>query len=243
MANKKSVAPETGIDELNDSLTKVTQRVQDNKKVIAIISVVVLAICALVLAYVYFFRNPAMVKSNDSIGDADLALAQGNDSIALVTYKKIADDGAYEAGNRANLNAAILLYQQGSRDLAAGKEDAAKKSFEEACRYAKDYDAQDDIIGAAAKGVEGDCLVNLDKLEDAQKAFSQAVKISDKNPAYTPYFMMKQARVLEALKNYSEQCSVLEQIKKEYPQYASQHRIDLDGMIELAKLRAAGDKK
>lgn len=80
MSKKKTEATETGLDELNDSLTNVTRRMQENKKILAIISVVVLAVIALVLAYVYFFRNPAMARANDTIGEADLELAQGNDS-------------------------------------------------------------------------------------------------------------------------------------------------------------------
>lgn len=238
MSKKKTEAAETGLDELNDSLTNVTRRVQENKKLLAIISLVVLGICAILIAYVYFFRNPAMARSNDSIGEADLALAQGNDSTALVTYKKLADDGSYDAGNRAALNAAILLYQKGAEALGAGKDADAKKNFEEALRYAEDYSEKDDIVGAAAYGLQGDCLVNLDRLDDAAGKFNKAVKVSDNNPAYTPYFMLKLARVYEAQKKYGEQLRVLKQIKSEYPAYCGQHRVDLDAMIELATLRS-----
>lgn len=238
MSKKKTAAPETGLDELNDSLTKVTTSVQKNKKVIAIISAVVLAVCALILAWVYFFRNPAINRANDNIGEADLVLAQGNDSTALATYRKIADDGSYDAGNRAALNTAILLYQQGATALTDKKDAEAKKYFQDALTYAEKYDVEDDIIGAAAYGLQGDCLVNLDRLDDAAAKFQKAVKTSDDNPAFTPYFMFKLATVYEAQKKYKEQLALLQEVQAKYLQYCQDHRIDLDAQIELATLRA-----
>ena len=82
MSKKIQETPETGIDGINDSLTAMTQKVQDNKKGVMIGSLVVVAIAVVVLAYVYFFRNPGVQKANDQIGSADLELALGNDSVA-----------------------------------------------------------------------------------------------------------------------------------------------------------------
>ena len=86
MSKKIQETPETGLDGINDSLTAMTQKVQDNKKIIMVCSLVVIAIAAIVLSYVYFFRNPGIQKANDQIGAADLELAQGNDSTAMVQY-------------------------------------------------------------------------------------------------------------------------------------------------------------
>ena len=151
MSKKQQEAPETaGIDGINDSLTAMTQKVQDNRKIIVICSLVIVAIIVIVLAYVYFFRNPAMQKHNDNIGSADLQLALSNDSIALKQYMDIADNGNYEPANRAALESAILLYREGK--------------YEEALKYAEKYSTRDEIIGAGALSLNGDCLVNLDRL-------------------------------------------------------------------------------
>lgn len=93
-------------------------------------------------------------------------------------------------------------------------------------------------MGAAAYALQGDCLVNLDRLDEAAGKFQKAIKTSDANPAYTPYFMLKLARVYEAQKKYADQLSTLEKIKAEYPSYCGQHRVDLDAMIDLARLRS-----
>lgn len=222
---KKEQAPETtGIDTVNDSLTAMTQKVQDNSKIIVIISCIVVAIAVIILAYVYFFRNPGIQKNNDNIGKADLQLAIGNDSIALKQYTEIADNGSYEPANRAALQSAIILYQQGK--------------YEDALKYAEKYSTRDDIIGAGALSLKGDCLVNLDQLDKAVSAYRDAIKTSDANPAYTPYFIMKLARVYRAQSNFAEEAKLLEQIQSEYPLYGQQHNIDVEKLLDRARLQA-----
>lgn len=225
MAKKEQQAPETtGLDTVNDSLTAMTQKVQDNSKIIVIISCAVIAIAVIVLAYVYFFRNPGMQKNNDNIGKADLQLAIGNDSIALKQYTEIADNGNYEPANRAALQSAILLYQDGK--------------YEDALKYVEKYSKRDDIIGAGALSLKGDCLVNLDQLDKAADAYRDAIKTSDKNPAYTPYFIMKLARVYRAQSNFAEEAKLLREIQSEYPLYGQQHNIDIEKLLDRALLQA-----
>ena len=72
MSKKQQETPETGLDGINDSLTAMTQKVQDNKKMVMICSLAVVAVAVVVLAYVYFFRTPGIQKANDRIGVADL---------------------------------------------------------------------------------------------------------------------------------------------------------------------------
>ena len=87
----------------------------------------------------------------------------GNDSVALAKYQQVAADHGYDAGNLANLNAAIILYKEGK--------------YEEAISYLKNYSASESVIGASAKSLEGDCYVNLKQYPQAIDCFKQAVKI------------------------------------------------------------------
>ena len=224
MSKQNQQTPETGLDNLNDSLTNTVQKVQDNKKVITIVTLAVIAIAAIVLAYVYFFRNPGMQKANDTIGAADLELALGSDSTAMAQYVNIADNGSYEAANRASLQAAILLYQKGD--------------YEKALKYAGSYSANEDIIGAGAKSLKGDCLVNLDRLDEAVKAYKDAISTSNNNPAYTPFFMMKLARVYCAQGNHKAEAETYQEIISEYPLYGSTHNIDVEKLLDRAQLQA-----
>ena len=49
MSKKQQETPETGLDGINDSLTAMTQKVQDNKKMVMICSLAVVAVAVVVL--------------------------------------------------------------------------------------------------------------------------------------------------------------------------------------------------
>lgn len=224
MAKDKNTETRTAVDDLNDSLTGIEQKVQNNQKFIMWACIVVAAVVALVLLYIYGIRKPGIEAANNAIGQADIELAQGNDSIALAQYKQVAEEYGYDAGNRAALNAAILLYQQGK--------------YKEALTYLKDYKANEEIIGASAKSLEGDCYVNLKQYPEAIDCFKEAAKISNKNPYYTPVFLMKEATVERELKNYKAEAELYRTIKEEYPQYAASMQIDFDKYITRAEAQA-----
>lgn len=213
------------IDELNDQLTGISQKVQDNQRIIYIATAIVALIVACVLVYIYAIRNPGIEKSNNEIGQADLTLFQGNDSIALMQYENIANNHGYSAGNRAALQAAILLYSKGE--------------YQQALDYLKKYSADESFIGAAAYSLEGDCYVNLDQLDNAVKAFKSAISQSSDNPSYTPYFMLKLARVYNAQQKYGDELKVYEDIEKTYPAYGDMYGVDVKKYLERARLQSA----
>ena len=224
MANNKNTAPETqnAIDNLNDSLTEMSNKVENNKKsiIIAIVAVIV------VIGAVLLFQNHSKNSSDSAdveIGKADTEMLLGNDSIALVQYMKTAQLG-HDAGNRAALNAAIMFYND--------------KKYDEAIQYINKYAPKEAIVGAAALSLKGDCYVNMEKYQDAVKAFKEAVKQSDKNPYYTPYFMLKLARVYRALNDFSAEYKIYEEIKKEYPAYAASTNLNIEKYLERARLDA-----
>lgn len=225
MSKKKQVEEtRTSIDNLNDSLTSMSAKVQANRKLITGITVGVTVIVVAVLVYVFMIRRPAIEKANVAIGAADRELLiNGNDSVALSIYQQVATDG-YDAGNRANLQAAILLYNDGK--------------YEEALEYVSDYSAKDDVIGAAAYSLKGDCLVNLDRLDDAVSAFKKAISQSADNAYYTPFFMMKLARVYRAQEKYADEAAQYEKIMNDYPTYARDYNVNVEKELARANLRA-----
>lgn len=223
MANNKPNNEQihTSIDEVNDTLTGIGEKVQSNPKIIVWSCVAVAVIVAAVLIYVYAIRQPGQNAANNAIGQADMELLMGNDSIALAKYQQVAADHGYAAGNLANLNAAILLYKQGK--------------YEDALKHLKDYDATESIIGAAAKSLEGDCYVNLKQYPQAIDCYKSAVKLSDNNPHYTPAFMLKEATVLREQKDYAAEAAIYEKIVKEYPNYGAEIGVDMQKYLERAK--------
>ena len=224
MAKNKPEEIHTKIDDINDSLSSVEQKVQNNQKIIMWATIALAVVACAILVYVYAIRRPGIQAANDAIGQADIAPAMGNDSIALMQYEQIADEYGYDAGNRAKLNAAILLYQKGE--------------WQKALDYAKQYKHSEDIIGASAKALEGDCYVNLKNYEEAIDCYKQAVKISDKNPMYTPLFLMKEATVQRELKNYTAEAELYQQILSDYPEYQAATQINIEKFLARAKAQA-----
>ncbi|MCM1348106.1 MAG: tetratricopeptide repeat protein [Firmicutes bacterium] len=227
MANTNEKESQNAIDNLNDSLTGIEEKVANNQKTIMWVCVGITAVIAIILIYMFAIRKPGIENSNNAIGQADLEMLSGNDSTALVQYQHVADEYGYEAGNRAQLNSAIILYRQGK--------------YEEAINYLKKYSGKESVIGASAKALEGDCYVNMDKLDEALACFEQAVKVSDKNPSLTPYFLMKEANVYNAQKNYTKEAEIYQTILDEYPAFGPRMNIDFEKYLERAK-NNAGNK-
>lgn len=221
MANKNHEETRTSIDEVNDTLTGLGEKVQNNSKTVMYICMAVAVVVIAVLVYVYAVRQPGIQAANEAIGQADMELIMGNDSIALAKYQQVAADHGYDAGNLAALNAAILLYKDGK--------------YQEALNYLSDYSASEEIIGAGAKSLEGDCYVNLEDYAKALDCFKEAADLSDDNPAYTPAFLLKEATVLHEMKDYNGEIKVYEKILEDYPNYGMQMGIDVEKYLERAK--------
>lgn len=222
MAKNKQTETRTSIDELNDALTStVEQKLQNNKKSVIGAVIAIVALAAIVL-FVVNTREAGAEAAADAVAEADRTLiVEGNDTLALAQYKQVAQSEGYDAGNRANLQAAILLFEQGN--------------YEEALKFLGEYSPSEALIGAAAYSLEGDCYVNLEKYNEAIASFDKAISQSDDNELYTPFFMMKQARVYRELKDYAKEAAVYEKIKADYPTYGAAYQIDIDKYIERAK--------
>lgn len=176
-------------------------------------SIAVAVVVLGVLAFIYLYKQPAVAKANEAIGEADrIAMFEGNDSTALAAYEAVANDYGFDAGNRAKLEAAMLLYQQGD--------------YQKALDYVSKYDNTDDVVAPLALGLKGDCLVNLDRNSDAIKAFKKAISQSDNNPQLVPYFLQKLATVYCAEGKYDDAVEAYKEIENEYPFYAQRASIE-----------------
>ena len=185
--------------------------VRNDKRIHSIMmwcSILLAAIVVGTIAYIYGYRQPAIASGNDAIGAADSEMIMGNDSVALAMYEQVAADHGFAAGNRAALQAAIILYDKGEYEKALG--------------YLGDFSTSDEVIGACAEGLKGDCLANLDRLADASKAFKSAISKADGNPVLTPYFLTKRAHILEAMGEYADAAAAYKTVETEYPNFGRQ---------------------
>ena len=212
----KTQETRTSIDELNESLSGLEQRVEQNKKSVIWYAVALLVVIGLGLGY-YYGKKSAKEDAGEMIGKADIELMQGNDSVALAQYQAVAAEYSNGVANRANLNAAILLYQKGK--------------YEEALKAVENYDVEEELVGAASQSLKGDCLVNLKKYDEAVAAYDEAISVANGNELYAPVFMMKKATVLSAQQKYSEAAAIYQNIKDNYSKYVNAYRVNIDKYI------------
>lgn len=222
----KTQETRTSIDELNESLSGLEQRVEQNKKSVIWYAVALLVVIGIGLGY-YYGKKSAKEDAGEMIGKADIELMQGNDSVALAQYQAVAAEYSNGVANRANLNAAILLYQKGN--------------YEEALKAVENYDVEEELVGAASQSLKGDCLVNLKKYDEAVAAYDEAISVANGNELYAPVFMMKKATVLSAQQKYSEAAAIYQNIKDNYSKYVNAYRVNIDKYIDRSNY-LAGNK-
>lgn len=221
MAKQQTSETRTKIDDINDTLSKAEIKIQQNKKVVMWIAVAVAAILVIVLGYIYFIRKPQINKANDQIGLVDnkavtyefsnqnnmLDSAGRAQSLAeIIQGYEAASKAGHDAGERAKLMSAVYLYKAGD--------------YQKALTYLKDFDSSSDVVEALAKGLEGDCLVNTDKYDEAIKCYQEAANEVKDNQVLVPYFIEKEAVVQDHLKKYSVEADLYNRILKEFPLYA-----------------------
>lgn len=221
---KKASETRTSIDELNENMTAFGLNVEKNKKKIVYVVIAVLAVAAVIFGYKYLYQEPRTQSSRAELGQADMSLAMGEDSIALGQYKAIADKYGNVSGERAALHAGIMLYQQGK--------------YDEAISYIKKYSFKGTLVGPAAQSLLGDCYVNTDKLSEALSAYDKAVKLSDDNELYTPLFLIKMAVVYRAQKDFAKEAEIYQTIKDKYPAFNTAYNVDVDKYLARAKAEA-----
>ena len=221
---KKENETRTSIDELNESLSGIEKKVEENKKMIVWVLRAIVAIAVIILGYVYLIQEPNFENAKTEIAQADSKLALGQDSIALEAYKAVADSYSNDAANRAGLNAGIILFQQGK--------------YEEAINYINKFDAEGVLVGPASQSLIGDCYVNLEKYDEAVKYFDKAISLAGDNDLYTPLFILKKATVLREQGKFAEEAKALEIIKNKYPNFVTGYRVDVDKLIERANAQA-----
>jgi len=220
MAKKQDQGARTTLEEVNESLSSAAQRVEENKKYIYWALIAIAAVLLIVFGYLNFIRKPNVEKAIQQIGKADIELFQNDDENALKDYEKVAAEFSNKPGERAHLNAAILLYEKGE--------------YEKAAKHLESFTPVGDLIGPASQSLLGDCYVNLKKYDQAMTAFDKAISMSGDNELYTPAFMVKKATLLHAQKKYAEEAAIYQTIKDKYPMYAQQTGFQVDKYLERA---------
>lgn len=217
MASKKNIEEKANVVEnLNSHLTKAGEKVANNKKIIFICIGVAACVAAFVLSYLFIYRNPRLQNSWEAYNkvllmqhrDQNMEPAKLGDE-----FRNVATNfSSTPAGNIAALSAAEAYY------------DAEK--YEDAVKLLTNLGISDPLLKSQAMALKGDCLVNLDKNDEALAAYDEAIQIADGNPELVPGYLIKKANIYSHLKQYDKSLACYEEIKAKYPRYQFGNGID-----------------
>lgn len=208
MAKSKKDDNPQGIKNVEQTLTRTEQLLEENYKVLLTGLAVLVALVAL-----FWLGRMYLMKRNDE-AQAQMYQAQKHlemDSLNLALngdgnylgFLDIADEYKLtKAGNLARYSAGICYLHLGS--------------FEEAIDYLDKYSKKDKVIGSMAIGATGDAYVELGDVRKGIAKYIEAAEYAE-NSFNTPLFLMKAAELYEMEGNYQEALKLYERIQLEYP--------------------------
>ncbi len=122
--------------------------------------------------------------------------------------------------NYSGTNASQLSY------YSAGMAYYNLNDFENAIKYLKYFDSEDDVLKSLALGGIGDSFAELDQLDDALSYYELAFKVSDNNFT-APKFLLKAANTASVLKQNSLAKKYYNSILENFPKSPESFYIDI----------------
>ena len=216
---------ETAIDKMNSQLTAAGDKIANNKKIIVWAVGAIVVVAALVMCYIFLYNKPHHEAAYDAYNKVETEVL-GNDSLAAVKYKEVADKyKGDKAGKLAALSAGQALYNEGK--------------YEEAAEYLKRFSSDDDVLNANTLVLVGDCYVNLKKYDEAIDYFQKAIREANSNSQIVPRVLLKEANVYDEQKKYDKALECYKQIKDSYPQFQLGNGLGIDAYIARENARLA----
>lgn len=240
MANKnnKKANETTGIEEMSESLTSFSSKIEQHKKKIGMAVSVIIIIALAVFGFVFWNRHSDNESAKKYSGVEAKVAAQAmkadpavRDSVfnalsikELQTLAK--SDQGKAGGNLANLDLASRYY--------------GEKKYNEAIACLKNVTIDEPVMKASATILLADCYVNTKKYNEAIAALDEAIGLSTDNPEIAVRAMLKKATILDSQKKYADALAVYETMQKDYPQQTAmmaQAGFNVEGYIARDQAR------
>ena len=226
MANKKGKTDKQ-LAQIEETLSKTEQYIEDNQKSLLIIVGSIVAIIAIYLGFNNFYLDPLEQEAHADMFMAEMYFEKDSFNLALngdgqyLGFLDVADEYSLtNAGNLANYYAGLCyLYTA---------------QYEDAIDYLSSFSSDDIILSTLAIGCIGDSYLELDDNEKALKYYQKATD-NDDNDFTTPRYLLKQAFVLEMNEEYEDALELYNRIKDDYSK--SQIGLEIDKYIARASNR------
>ncbi|HJN63530.1 MAG: tetratricopeptide repeat protein [Flavobacteriales bacterium] len=213
--------------QIEETLTKTEQYIEDNQKSLTVIAGAIVAIVAIYLGFTNFYLEPLEQEAHADMYMAEIYFEKDSFNLALngdgqyLGFLDIADEYSLtNAGNLANYYAGLCYLH------TAQSEDAIE--------YLSDFSSDDIILSTLALGCIGDAYLELEDNSSALKYYEKAADNAS-NDFTTPRYLMKQAIVLEMDEEFEDALKIYNQIKQDYSK--SQIAQDIEKYIVRASNR------
>lgn len=162
-----------------------------------------------VWAYIQYVSKPRAAKASAELFRSEEQFIMGADSTVL-KVNGVSEEGVLrimdeysgtDAANLSHVYAGIAYYDLGK--------------YQEALDQLKKFDAKDKMVAPSIVRLMGDCLVELDRLDEAVNYFEKAASLAN-NDVVSPGCLQKAARIYEVQKKYDKAIAAYQQIVDKY---------------------------
>ena len=207
MAKKKNKT-EDQFAQIEETLTKTEQFIEDNQKnLITVVGAIVLVV-ALFIGYQNLYIAPMEKDAQADMFMAELYFQKDSFNLALngdgqyLGFLDIADEySSTKAGSLANYYAGIAFLNTGD--------------FENAIEYLGDFSSNDLVLSALALGCIGDAYMELADIDNALSYYEDAAE-KNINDFTTPRYMLKQAMIHESNGDIADALALFKGIEANY---------------------------
>jgi tetratricopeptide (TPR) repeat protein len=199
-----------------EAVSKTEQFFEKNGKIVSIICVAVVVVCAAVFCWYKFVNQPKVDEAMGQMAYAEENFRAGNYELALngdgntLGFVQILDEYGTKAGKAVNFYAGVCELQLGN--------------WESAISYLEAYKGNDAILAARAKACIGDAYVGLENYKKALVYYEQAAATIDN--IFAAGYLLKAGVVAEKLGENAKALSFYEKIQDQYPQSMEAYDID-----------------
>lgn len=212
---------------VEEAFTKTELYIENNKKSLSIIAVVIVALVGGYFAYKYWYVAGEETKARAEMYKAEAFFEKDsidkaiNGDLASNTlgFAQIADDyGITPSGNLAEYYLGISYLKKGQ--------------YEQAIEHLEDFNSKDQIVAPIATGAIGDAKMELGHTDEAITYYIKAAEQSN-NKFTTPIYLKKAALANEEKQAYADAVKLYERIKNEFNETAEGR--DIEKFIARAK--------
>ena len=202
---KKTNKIDDQFQQVEETLTKTEQFIENNQKNLLRIVTVVVGLIALVFGVQNLYLKPLEKEANIEMYMAEIYFQKDSFNLALegdgqyLGFLDIADEyGLTNAGDLANYYAGICYLNM--------------SDYDNAIEYLSQYSSDDIILSSLALGCIGDAYVELGDLDEGLDYYEDAVNNSD-NKFTKPKYMLKAAMIHEHNGDYDKAIDLYKELQ------------------------------